>query len=521
MRVSLSQSMRRAARRLRGFGRSNDGGIAVQFAFLALPVAVLAFGMVDVNRASVGKKDLQDALDAATLIAARSTAVTNGELDTVGDAALTGQLSGQLTDATLVSSTFSVNGSTVTGVAEIKLTPIVANLWLNTDMKVGARSEVVRSMNKLEVAMVLDTTGSMQGSKLANLKLAATDFVDQMAAAASRSTETNPVKIGIVPFSSAVRLSSTSSELTTYRNAVWMDAAGNAPASRQLFWNTSTNALGAVQNRFSLFSGVGQSWGGCVESRAAPYDVQETAPASGTPATLFTPYFWPDEADYDNDSVNDYVDDEESSGWSQDRRQGNTGKYDTNVSSSSSRGPNRGCDMQPLMRLTTNWTALKDRIDDFNAAGETHIPLGMMWGWHLLSPSAPFSDGVPYGTPKTTKVVVLMTDGENTYTDNGSNNRSNYDGYGFIWQGRTGTTSNNSGTRTDAIDDRLSLLCTNMKAAGIVIYTVRVEVKTGSSSLLQGCATTPDKFYDVQSAGNLTAVFSAIAGSIQNLRISG
>ena len=68
--------------------------------------------------------------------------------------------------------------------------------------------------------------------------------------------------------------------------------------------------------------------------------------------------------------------------------------------------------------------------------------------------------------------------------------------------------------------DRLALLCTNMKNAGIVIYTVRVEVKTGSSSLLQNCATTPEMFYDVQSASNLSAVFSAIAGSIENLRIT-
>jgi hypothetical protein len=113
--------------------------------------------------------------------------------------------------------------------------------------------------------------------------------------------------------------------------------------------------------------------------------------------------------------------------------------------------------------------------------------------------------------------VVLMTDGENTYNDNGKYNGSAYDGYGYIWQNRTGTVGSG---RTAAIDSRLAAICTNMKAAGIVIYTVRVEVTTGSSSLLQNCATTPDKFYDVQSASNLTAVFSAIAGSIENLRIT-
>ncbi len=509
------------ARRLRAFGRREDGGIAVQFAFLALPVAVLAFGMVDVNRASVAKKDLQDALDAATLLAGRSSAVTTADLQTVGAAALAGQLSG-MGDATLVSSTFTLNGSNITSSATVRLTPIVANLWLNRDMEVGAASQIVRTVNKLEVALVLDNTGSMKGAKLTNLKTAATDFITQLSAAAARSTEVNPVKIGIVPFSNAVRIGSTTAEINDYKAATWMDAAGDAPVSQENFWNTTTSTLGAKVNRFTLFANVNQTWAGCVESRAQPYDVQETAPSTTTPATLFTPYFWPDEPDSnDYNAANDYLDDEEKGNWKTnfDRRLGNTGKYNKSPSGD---GPNKGCTMQPISRLSTDWTALKAKITAMTAVGETHIPLGMIWGWHLLSPNAPFSDGVAYSTPRTTKVVVLMTDGDNTYTTNGTAFGSDYDGYGFVRQGRIAGVgaSTSEADRTTAIDERLKLLCTNMKAAGIVIYTVRVEVKTGTSTLLSNCATTPDKFYDVQSASNLTAVFSAIAGSIENLRIT-
>jgi Flp pilus assembly protein TadG len=500
--------------RLAAFTAADRGAIAVQAAFLIAPIAVLAFGMVDVNRASIGKKNLQDALDAATLMTARSNAVAAEDIQSVGAAALNGQLQGQLDDATLSSATFTSDGTTIHGAATLSVAPVVANLWLQSNMTVGARSDVVRSVNKLEIAMVLDNTGSMAGSKLSNLKTAANDFIDQLAAAAARSSETNPVKIGIVPFSNAVRLASATADINAYKAAAWMDAAGNAPASKEIFYNNP------AINRFTLLSNLGLSWGGCVESRAAPYDVQDTAPTSAAPATLFTPYFWPDEADNDSDEVNHYLDDDEGSGWSWQRRQGNTAKYDHTISASTSSGPNKGCNMQPISRLSTDWTALKAKVTAMNAVGETHIPLGMAWGWHLLTPNAPFADGKPYGTANNTKVVVLMTDGDNTYSVNSSNNRSNYDGYGFIWQGRAGTTSNTHSTRQDAIDDRLALICTNMKAAGIVIYTVRVEVTTGSSSLLQNCATRPDMFYDVQSASNLTAVFSAIAGSIQNLRIS-
>ena len=154
--------------------RDRRGSIMIQFALVAAPMTVLAFGLVDVNRASTGKKELQDALDAATLIAARSSAVTDADLQAVGSAALTGQLQGQLNDGTLASSTFTSDGPTVHGAATITVSPIVGNLWLAGDMSAGARSDVMRSVNKLEIALVLDNTGSMAGAKLTNLKLAAT-----------------------------------------------------------------------------------------------------------------------------------------------------------------------------------------------------------------------------------------------------------------------------------------------------------------------------------------------------------
>jgi hypothetical protein len=54
----------------------------------------------------------------------------------------------------------------------------------------------------------------------------------------------------------------------------------------------------------------------------------------------------------------------------------------------------------------------------------------------------------------------------------------------------------------------------------VVIYTVRVEVKSGASALLKKCATTADRYYDVQNAADLNDVFQRIAGEISNLRIS-
>jgi von Willebrand factor type A domain len=146
-----------------------------------------------------------------------------------------------------------------------------------------------------------------------------------------------------------------------------------------------------------------------------------------------------------------------------------------------------------------------------------------MWGWHSLSPNAPLADGAAYGAANVRKVIILMTDGENTMGDPGSNseqNKSYYSGLGYIWQGLLGIFSGSSSTRTQAMDARLNALCTNIKAKDITLYTVRVEVRSGASAVLQNCASSSDKYYDVQDVSQLTAAFESIAGSIDTLHIS-
>ena len=47
---------------LRRFARARRGAVAIQFAAIVLPLAVLSLGLIDVNRASMSKRGLQDAL---------------------------------------------------------------------------------------------------------------------------------------------------------------------------------------------------------------------------------------------------------------------------------------------------------------------------------------------------------------------------------------------------------------------------------------------------------------------------
>lgn len=511
---------------LRRLVRDKRGNVAIVAALAMGPICVAGLGAVDLARGTSAKSQLQDALDAAALGAARSNATTDAELKTVGDRFLNQNLKlGDDFRLAQSSFKFGANGRVVAS-ARLDVTPFIAGILNDGAMHVGAASEVVRAEMKVEIALVLDNTGSMtEGSKLSDLKKAAKDFVTKMEEAAKKSSEPDAVRISLVPFSNSVRLDG-----TTYRNSVWIDQTGQSPINDQIF-TTSSGTQHA--NRFTMLSNLSTTWRGCVEMRKAPYDVQDTVPTTSNPVTLYTPFFAVDEPDsrttgYGDDYDNDYVSDGTSnSNWRV--RQGMITKYSGSKKGtlSTTFGPNRGCELQKLIRLTTDFSGLRTAITNLNAAGNTNIPIGLMWGWNTLTPWAPFSDGVAYGTEKYKKIIILMTDGENTMDSRDTPNNGTYAGTGYIWQGRVLRANNtplpqgsSSSERTAALDSRLSLLCENIKAKDVEIYTIRVEVSSGTSTLLKNCATAADYFYDVHSSTNLTAVFQSIAGQIAALHLS-
>jgi hypothetical protein len=136
-------------------------------------------------------------------------------------------------------------------------------------------------------------------------------------------------------------------------------------------------------------------------------------------------------------------------------------------------------------------------------AGQTNVAIGLAWAWHALTSKLPLPEGAA-PKPDLDKVIILLTDGENTAnrwedTDDGNN-------------------AAQKAALAAKIDERTKAACDKVKAANIKIYTVRVI--DGNADLLQNCASKPDMFYDVQNASQLNSVFSAIATNLANLRIA-
>jgi len=194
-------------------------------------------------------------------------------------------------------------------------------------------------------------------------------------------------------------------------------------------------------------------WNGCVRDRDESYDVADTAP--GTIAgTKFQP-----------------------------------------VQAGNCEG---GAGLEPIVSLNSNWTSLSSTIDNMNTGNSggtptryTNVTIGLAWAWHALTSKQPLTEAAA-PRPDLDKVIILMTDGDNT-------------------RSRVSTSAS-------AIDRRTALACTNAKADGIRIYTVRLM--EGNESLLKDCATRPDMYYNVDTASQLNDVFTSIAQNLANLRIS-
>ncbi len=220
----LGGALVRAAGRLRGFRSDRRGALAVWVALSLIPLCLLVFGVFDLSRMSVEHRRLQDSLDAATLIAARSTATDTATLTTLGKAALTSELGKAATSASFVGST---NGKQVTGTASVSIDPIILGLIGKNKLTVGAQSVVVRAANNLEIALVLDITGSMAGTRITDLKTAANDLVDIVV---QDVQDPYYSKVAIVPYSMGVNVG-------TYADAV----RGAVPSSplASAAWNTA------------------------------------------------------------------------------------------------------------------------------------------------------------------------------------------------------------------------------------------------------------------------------------------
>jgi hypothetical protein len=325
-----------------------------------------------------------------------------------------------------------------------------------------------------------------------------------------------------------------------------------------------------------------RDWGGCVEGRYQNgLDETEDAPGSG-PLTRFQPFYWastllqPDGTQPvdaqgrpipgDNDWIRAIAGVSNSAFAITEQWRAARENYSV--------GPSLGCPETPILSLSPSRTAVLAAIASLRSTnrGGTMANLGLQFGWFAISPQwkglwgdpTPANRPVDYGTPFTDKVIVLMTDGQNEWYDfpggapgacsdtninsgpaSGLNrlpgvaninippfrlnacppgytaptNNADYSGYGRLAEGRLGVTTN--AQAVPRLNERTARLCENIKAQGIILYTITFNLtNVTTQNLFRACATAPEFYFNSPNQAALQAAFRTIGTQLVNLRLT-
>jgi len=397
----------------RTFRKRESGNVATMTA-IALMVIVGAVAMtVDVSKGINTKTRLADASDALSIALAKSRIEGQAEMHQFAMTFLTENYPSPKDEQLDILSITRDEGAVTVVLSDVSDNGF-GSFFGDDKMDVSVTSTAVFKRKVMDIALVLDSTGSMRGSKMANLKQSATDMVDIV----DEYADTN-VRMSVVPFAQHVNVG------PSERNAAWAQVLPN---------NRGRNS-----RSHRIFEG-------CIGSRSVPNNLRVAYNGRQFPAV------------YQHDNIN--------------------------------------CG-SPVLPLTTNFTTVKTRVNSMVARGATYMPAGLMWGWRMLDDREPFAHA---SAPGTEKVLILMTDGENTVSKNG------------IRHSAHGSRSTDKDTAT---------ICGAIKNDNITVYTIAYEVNSHQTrNLLQNCASSNENYFDARNAADLRSAFKNIANKLTDIRIS-
>lgn len=529
--------------KLKLFVRENSGGAFVLAGFAAL-ILVMALGMsVDVARAMMVRAKLQTALDAAGL--AGGTKIAGEDMVEIR------KMATKYFDANFPDRYMGANVSELEVTQNEETGEIAFTVSATLDMlfmpligveaiDLAVDNAIKREVQKLEVALVLDQTGSMRGEKMTAMIDAAKLLVNSIYDESSNEDDTY---FSITPYVATVNIGNSRSRLNwlvdrfsfdDMRSYGYADVCAwhygdisfigdtkrgtyqdNAPLYNQISaqrdddmvtWSTA-NILNSADNRSLYFPGV---WKGCVEARGAlgksnsgaddVWNDTTDAPPSDGVAGRWRPYISircdQHSGGFKNRWGYEWINDTYP-GRNDEPIWGDASADTLSYVPDGTRvvGPNVSCG-DPIMMLTNKKETVINKIESLVPwdGGGTMTNLGLAWGFRTISPRWnglwPEAPALPSTAPQdeVKKVLVVLTDGQNAFWPNWK--PFDYTAYGRLDEGvlpdgqgkRIGQSLNNGNTQSHQdraraeLNKRTAETCENIKKAGITVYAITFDV---------------------------------------------
>ena len=389
------------------FAREETGSVTLLSLFFFLMILFVCGMAVDLMRFETRRAALQNTLDSATLAAtsirsdADAEALVRDFMDKRG-------YDGSRTAVRVVEARSGADPVTgdpgflaarsVTADYDLDVNTIFMPFIGVEELRTAAAGGAQEGITTVEISLVVDISGSMGGTKIANLKTSAKDFVNQVI---DTTRTDNPVSISVVPYNHTVVVPDALLDRLNTAGTIAIPPSQQAPFPGALTQYPRTS----VNSKCVRFS----------DSQMMTDDLEENVPPALNPNYLMLRSITTTEeldrmAYYDPDGIS-----------------GGGGAYGRPGD-----GWNRRCNpLNPaILPYETDIPTLETYIDALVAGGNTATDVGLKWGTALLDPAFRdvvtdmVNDGELPGTlqgrpfdyePGTfMKVVVLMTDGSNT-----------------------------------------------------------------------------------------------------------
>lgn len=547
---------------LRTFVGDRGGNIAIIFIFMIGVLMLFAGGAIDFTRYNAVRADMIESMDAAGLAMAQIDALNGPEIRDLSGPEREEYLKEQgrrffeenFKHAALVEDLavdFELTSSTITPNATGRIRTLLLGLGQRllygsgggegslSYLDLSTVTEIVRRDDgNIELAMVMDITGSMDCptgcGRIDDLKTAAKEMVDIVVREDQSEWYS---KAALVPYSMGVNAGDHADdvrgptpppiaitqiqELSGNRVEITAPGHGFSEGDRVhltgLDWPSGSGWVSDLDGRtygihtvavdtFQL-SGANANGGGTYTNGGMVWCVEE-----GCEYFAFSSATNSDRTFRITTCVSERVDAEEYTDAAPSAAPvGRVYKDSSNT-----------CPEAEIMPLSTDKQALKDAIENFEAAGSTAGQIGIAWGWYLLSPNFGSlwadAESVPgaYNDPEVTKVVVIMTDDEfNTPYCKGVIARDAGSG-----SGGASDHINCNATNGDPYEQAEDV-CDAMKDAGVFVYTIGFDISSSTevTDLLTDCASGSEYVYFAATGSELKDIYRQIGSEITKLHI--
>ena len=274
---------------LTALGRDRGGNTLAIFAASLIPLIAIVGGGVDASRGYLTKTQLQTACDAGVLAGRRAMAKTGEYGD--GERAKAASLFNANFDSEIVDAdqvlftTDDGDDGDVTGTATARIPTVLMKIFGKTELSFSVNCMAELQITNSDIMFVLDTTGSMKGSKIEGLRDAVEDFHKTIAS--SVTDDEVRVRYGFVPYSMTVN----AKRLLVNGDMPLDYIADSAPyQSRRAYFDDPKYIEDTIEREDSIERYTGISKNQC-------RDLTERTSSSGSPPgntthTQYTDYDW-------------------------------------------------------------------------------------------------------------------------------------------------------------------------------------------------------------------------------------